>query len=375
MLQHIRGGVLHPQRKQGTLTFMENKKNYTNITVKTLDNGEVEIRGEITTDAVGEYRTKALKKLGADISIDGFRKGHIPEDVLIKHLGEPVILQEVAEVALQDAYPQIVMEHTVNVLGKPEVTITKLAPDNPIEFKIQTAVVPEISLPDYKKIAQDVFAKANDTKVEVTDDDVEKIVTQIRKNKWHIDNKGDADVDKKEPKDDELPPLTDEVVKQLGDFADVTDFREKLKVNILQDKKNQEHSKRRGEIGEAVVAGAKVILPSVLVEHELEKMLSQFKHDVAGMGIPFEDYLEKIKKTEDDLKKEWKTDAEKRATLQLALNKIAKDENVTVAPEDVAREVEKILKEHPKANKENVYVYVTTLLTNEKTFTFLEEQK
>ena len=254
--------------KESTLHFETmnsiKEKNYTNITIKKLENGEVEIRGEITVDVIEKYPKKAIQELGADVSMDGFRKGHIPEAVLVKHLGEPVILQEVAEIALQSAYPNIVIEHKLNVLGKPEVTITKLAPNNPIEFKIQTAVVPEISLPDYKKIAKDVITKTKDEKIEVSESDVEVIVKQIRKNKWHIDHKDDSDAQKKEPTDDELPPLTDEMVKQLGDFTDVFDFREKLKVNMLQDKKNQAHSKRRGEIGEALVAGSKVTLPSIL---------------------------------------------------------------------------------------------------------------
>lgn len=361
---------------------MENKKTrlptrqeYTNITIKTLGNGEVEIRGEISAESVEKYRKKAIQKLGADVSIDGFRKGHIPENILIQRLGDQTILQEIADMSLKDAYPNIVIENDLKVIGRPEVIITKLAPNNPIEFKIKTAVVPEIMLPDYKKIAKDITLKTKGEKIEVTDSDVEAIITQIQKNKWHIDHKDDVDSEKKEPSDAELPPLTDEMVKQLGDFVDIADFKEKLKANILQDKKNKVKGKQRGELGEEIVKGSKVVLPRILVEYEQDKMLSQFKHDVAGMGMPFEEYLKKINKTEENLKTEWETDAEKRAKLQLALNKIAKDENITAPVEEILKEVKQILKQHKNANKENVHVYVATLLTNEKVFTFLEEQK
>jgi len=169
-----------------------------------------------------------------------------------------------------------------------------------------------------------------------------------------------------------LPELTLDVVKGFGDFASIDDFKVKLKENIHLDKERKAKEKRRGALGEKLIAGTKVVLPRILVEGELEKMLAQFKHDVAALGMPFPDYLKKINKTEDDLRNEWKKDAEKRATLQFALNAIAQKENITASPEDIGRETSHILTHHKDAKEESVRIYVTTLLTNEKVFQFLE---
>jgi len=308
------------------------------------------------------------------MTVPGFRKGHVPESMLIQRLGEQVILEGVAGMALKDAYPQIVEDNNLTVVGRPNIAITKLAVGNPIEFKITVAVMPEIVLPDYKNIAKEVIKESGTEEVLITEKEIDDVLLQIRKNKWLIDHKDTKEVEggKKEPEESELPPLTDTLVKTLGDFKDVADFKAKLTENMQKEKEQQEKSKQRAVIGEKIAEGARITLPRILVESELEKMLGQFKHDVAAMGIQFDEYLKKINKTEEDLRKEWKADAEKRAKLQLSLSKIAAEEHITAKEEDIQRDVDRILGQHKDANPENVRIYVATVLTNEKVFRFLE---
>jgi len=343
---------------------------YDNLNIEKKEHSEVEITGEIPESMCAQFRTKAIKKLEEDVNISGFRKGHIPENILVKKIGEQVVLEEVAQLALSDAYPQIVLKNKLHVIGKPNITITKLAAGNPIGFKIQTAVMPEITLPDCKKIAQEVLKNSQNEKIEITDEDVNGVMLQLRKNKWHIENKaGDS---KKEPEEKDLPEFTDVLVKTLGDFKDVSDFKTKMKENLLAEKKMKAKQKQRAEIGDKIIEQVVTSLPHVLVESELEKMLGQFKNDVAALGTPFEEYLKKINKTEEDLRGEWKVDAEKRAKLQLSLNTIAKKENITAPEEDIKRQTDHVLKHYKDANPESVRIYVTTLITNEKVFEFLE---
>jgi len=81
--------------------------------------------------------------------------------------------------ALADIYLAIVKNEKLNVIGRPEVTITKLAPGNPVEFKIQTAVMPEITLPDYKNIASSVSVEKNAG--DVSDKELNETLEQIKK--------------------------------------------------------------------------------------------------------------------------------------------------------------------------------------------------
>ena len=81
-----------------------------NIKIRELDNSEVEIEAEIPKEEFGKYRKESLKHLADKISLDGFRKGHIPENVLVSKLGEEAILQEMAERAVARTYPEIIKE-------------------------------------------------------------------------------------------------------------------------------------------------------------------------------------------------------------------------------------------------------------------------
>ena len=67
----------------------------------------------------------------------------------------------------------------MNVVGRPQVTITKIASKNPLEFKIRYALFPDISLPDYKKIAKTIFDRKDPT--DVTEKEVDEAVERIQK--------------------------------------------------------------------------------------------------------------------------------------------------------------------------------------------------
>ena len=343
-----------------------------NITIKNCDDSEVEITGEILLDSISEYRKVALDKLKKNTEMPGFRKGNVPESILIKNIGEQSILEEAAELALGDLYPKIVEEHKLHVVGRPNVTITKLAPGNPVGFVIKTAIMPEITLPDYKKLAGEVMEKESDPKEEkVTDKELEDTILHIKKQKAAATSKDP----KAEIKDEDLPELTDDFVKTLGDFKSVDDFKKMLGENMKKEKEIRAQEKRRVVIGNKIVEEAKFSIPKVFVESELDKMLSQFRGDIEKMGVGFDDYLTKIKKTKDDLRKEWKADAEKRARLQLILNSISQKEVISADKELVDSEVSHLMEHYKEADPEGVRIYVQTMLTNEKVFKFLENRE
>ena len=115
----------------------------------------VKIEGEVPFEELLKHRTASINALGKNIEIDGFRKGKVPEDMLVTKLGEMTILNEMAERALAKVYPEVLKAHKIDAIGYPQVQITKLATDNPLGFTATVATVPVITLPDYKKIAGD----------------------------------------------------------------------------------------------------------------------------------------------------------------------------------------------------------------------------
>ncbi len=367
------------------------------INIKKLPKSEVEIEGELEAEAFEVYFAKALQKVGANVELDGFRKGKVPENVLLSHIPEIRILEEMAEMALGEHYPKILEENKIDAISRPEIAITKLARKNPLGFKIKTSVLPEVKLPDYKKIASKIISDITDAEknIVVSDEDVENTIMDIRKSRapkkhitegveTHVDEDGgehdyketspQPSPEKGEGAEPELPEFNDEFVQALGPFKDVQDFKDKLHINIKLEKENHEKEKTRLKIVEKIIDNTEVDLPDILVEAELDKILYRMESDVSQMGLKFEDYLKHLNKTIEDLRREFRKDAEKKAKLSLVLNKISEVEKIVADEAEVEREVTNILEHYKDADPTRAAIHAGNVLTNEKVFQFLETQ-
>ena len=291
--------------------------------------------------------------------------------MLFKHVGEQALLEEMAEYALQKAYPKIVAEQSIDAIGRPQVVITKLAAGNPLGFRITTAVFPVLELPDYTALATEAIQKNPLRGEPVSDKDVTEAIDKILEHASHANHhhNGTETPDHTHP----LPELTDEFVKKLGAFTDVADFKTKVRTMLQEDRERQAREKQEIAIIESIVAKTKAVLPAILVAAELDKLLARFFADIERMGMKPADYLKNAGKTEDDLRKEWRADAEKRAMMELVFAEIAKREHITPSAEEIEHEVKHLLSHHPDANKENLTAYVRNVLANQKVLEFLKK--
>ena len=282
---------------------MKQETGVKNIKVNKLDKSRVEIVGSLDSVYFESFRTRALQNINDEVNIDGFRKGKVPNNILISKVGEMSILEEMAQLALSEVYPRIVVDEKIDAIGHPNIQITKIASNNPLEFKIITAVIPHIKLPDYKKISKE---------------------------------------EKKE-------------IKQG-----------------TEEEKIKEKEKRRIVISEKLIDQSIIDIPEILVESEIKRIEGQFGEDIKRMGVKIEDYMKHANKTIEDLRKEWKPHADKKVRLQLVLNKIAEEEKIVIEPKEIEKEVEHILEHYKDADRNKAYIYVESILMNEKVFGFLE---
>ncbi len=349
---------------------------YTTITIQNLDHAEVEMTGEISFEILSKHRTQAVKLLSDSLAIDGFRQGHIPQNVAIAKLGEVRILEEMAKQALAEAFFAIVRNKSIPAIGRPNITITKLAPNNPLGFKIRTATLPAIDLPDYKKIASAIVSTKDD--IVVDQKEVDDAILEIRKAIHHHRSSGILGPDKKplvskDVAEEDLPPLDDEMIKAVGDFKDISEFTHKLRENIRSEKTARAKEKKRAEILDEVLKTTNFPLPRILVENELAKMYAQFLGDLERAQVREDEYLAKIAKTAEDLRKEWLPDAEKRARAELVLQEIAGKENLFVPPQELEAAIAEMMHRYKDTKEENIRAYVQNILTNNKVFEFLEK--
>ncbi len=351
---------------------------YNKPTITKLDKSRVEIIGSVPTEVFESFRKKALHNINEEVTIDGFRKGKIPENTLISKVGEMTILEEMAQLALSETYPKIVIEEKIDAIGHPEIKITKIAAGNPLEYKIITAIVPEIRLGDYKKIQKEVAVEEKSKKTEtaeVTEKEIDEAILNIRRSRADHSEHNHEKISAEEHVklvDASLPEFNDDFIKTLGNFKDILDFKAKIKIMLAEEKQSKKKDKKRVIISDKLIASSTIELPEILVESELRRIESQFSDDIARMGAKLEDYLSHAKKTLDDLKKEWRPHAEKKAKLQLILNKISDEEKLVVEPHEVEEEMKHIVEHYKDADRGHATVYAQTVLMNEKVFKFLE---
>ncbi|MEX0917243.1 MAG: trigger factor [Candidatus Paceibacterota bacterium] len=342
---------------------------YENINVEKNENAEVVITGQIPLQEVENRKKKVLSRLAQDMEIPGFRKGHVPQHVAEEKLGVLTILQDIAEEVLQESYPILLKEHKIDAVGHPHVSLTMLVPGTPIGFSINTAIMPEVRLGEYKKEAGKVRKENEGKEISVSDQELNDTLTTIRKSLAGSSEKGET---ANLAGEEELPELNEENVKKLGDFKNVDDLKAQLRERMQKEKEMREKEKVRIAIIDKLIETSEVPVPSIFIESELDKMLAEFRSQVSQMGLSFEEYLKRTEKTEEKMREEWRNEAEKRAKMQLILNEIAKVEEIIPDEDRLEREVKHILEHHSDADPMRVRAYVENMLTNEKVFELLE---
>lgn len=344
------------------------------VAVTNLPESEVEIEGEIASEEFAHFRAAAIANINAEIVLDGFRPGHATEAALVAKVGEEKILLEMAEMAIQKVYPEIIEQEKLDAIGRPNITITKLAKDNPLGFKIKTAVNPKITLGDYVALAKKISGEKME-KTEVSDKEVDDLIEEIRKSR--------TTKEKPDP-----PEINDDFAKSVGKFESLTDLKNKLNENLRQDKELRARDKRRLKIMDEIIKSSDLPLPPILRDAEIGKMLAEMKYETERMGLKWADYLGHLKKTEEELRAAWRGDAEKRVKTGLILNEIAEREKIIAPEEEIKNELDHLKAHYPARNaaasseagrpntdEARLRDYVSNLITNEKVFEWLEGQK
>ena len=124
--------------------------------IKKLKNSELQISFEMPAEDFTKFVDKALEHLKGHVKMDGFRKGHVPKEIVEQKVGNEQLLMEAGDLAVKDAYTKFVLAEKLEPIGEPEVKITKIAKGSEFLFTVKVSVLPEIELPDYKKIVEEI---------------------------------------------------------------------------------------------------------------------------------------------------------------------------------------------------------------------------
>lgn len=138
-----------------------------------------------------------------------------------------------------------------------------------------------------------------------------------------------------------LPELNDEFAAGLNidGVTTVDELKEHEKEVITNRKTSAAEQKWADAIVKAAVDNAEVTVPEAYVEAELRDIMNMFGMNLQNNGISFNEYVELLGGDQSVVEEQFRPQALERAKTKLVLEKIAKDENITVTPEDLNNEV------------------------------------
>lgn len=142
--------------------------------VETLNPTRVKLTVEVPFAELKPSLDSAYKKIAAQVSIPGFRKGRVPAAIIDQRVGRSVVLDEAVNDHLPKAYNAAVDEHKVKVLGQPDVDVTEFSDTAGLTFTAEVDVRPEIVLPEYRGLEVTV------DDAEVADADVTEQIESLR---------------------------------------------------------------------------------------------------------------------------------------------------------------------------------------------------
>ncbi|MBI5728829.1 MAG: trigger factor [Candidatus Magasanikbacteria bacterium] len=146
--------------------------------------------------------------------------------------------------------------------------------------------------------------------------------------------------------------LDDAFAKQLGQES-LEKLKELLLANLSAESEKKEDQRAEIAILDQLIEKSTFgELPSILIDSEKRKMFYELKHDLDQRGITIEQYLKDIKKTEEEIFKDFTEQATKRAKAALVSRQIALDNKITVDKADLDKEIETIKKTY--AGEKNV---------------------
>jgi len=146
--------------------------------------------------------------------------------------------------------------------------------------------------------------------------------------------------------------LDNDFAKSLG-ASDINDLKEKIKKQMQGELDNVSKMVVKKDLIEQLDKIHKINLPEGLVNYEFENIWAKFNDDKSKGLI---DKSDKNKK-EDELKKEYKSIAERRVKVGLVLAKIGEDNKITVTDDDIKKAIEEEILRQPKAKEQIIKFY------------------
>lgn len=180
-----------------------------------------------------------------------------------------------------------------------------------------------------------------------------------------------------------LPEITDDFVKTLGNFETIASLKQNIKEGLETEKRAKERQRARLEILDNILSSNNIDVPEILLSRQLDRMIDGFDGDLHRNGLELGPYLAHIGKTQDDLRNEWRKDAERQVKISMVMKALARRENLKPAEEEIENAIQEAIQtatlrgeidKNMPLNLEAIRENISVALLNEKVLQYLESE-
>mgnify|MGYP001526801801 FL=1 len=149
-----------------------------------------------------------------------------------------------------------------------------------------------------------------------------------------------------EVKEKQVPAIDDEVAKDVSEFDTLKDLKADIKKKLTAERTESAQRAFEDVLMAKVAEGIEADIPEEMVELQAERMMEQFKQQLASQGIPFDQYLKMTNTAEADFRKQAQGPAADQVKMDLAVEAIIKAEGLEASDEDVESEMKSVAEKY-----------------------------
>ena len=147
-----------------------------------------------------------------------------------------------------------------------------------------------------------------------------------------------------EIKERDLPEADDDFAKSVGDgHESLEKLLEQIKDDLNTEAESTANQRNREAALKALLEGATIMLPPLIVEHEIEHMDGQRARVLDRANVRMDDYMRSVGKTDEEMRNEMREEAVERLSRSYVVTRLSEREGMEVSDEEVEERVKSML--------------------------------
>jgi len=281
-----------------------------NIQLKRHDDKTVELTLSIPWDSIQKTYNEVIEDFVKETELPGFRKGKAPRTAVEEKLDKTKVYEEVLQRLIPKLYSEAIQQEKIHPIVMPKINLLEAKEGQEWKILAITCEKPEITLGKYKEAIVD-------------------LKTSKQKKIW-------------------LP----------GEEPKKEDEEKEKKVTL-------------DELLQAVYSSITTVLPKILLDQEVNRLLSDLVDQTKKLGLTVDQYLASTNRTADGIRREYEEQARRTVTLEFGLEAIADAQGVLISDDDINAVIKTAKSDDERKAMENQKYYLATILRRQKTIDML----